>query len=144
MIVLYTSPGCASCRKAKKWLKENNIKFVEKNIFTTLLRENEIRYLLSRTENGIDDIVSTRSKVVKESDIDIEEMSISEIVSFIQNNPTALKRPIIINEKNMLVGYDEEEIEVFNTRQLRSRFTCECTDECPNYDEQCGKLQKYC
>ena len=37
MIILYTSPGCASCRKAKQWLKDNDMKFVEKNIFTTLL-----------------------------------------------------------------------------------------------------------
>ena len=66
MIILYTSPGCASCRKAKQWLKDNDLKFVEKNIFTTLLKEDEIKYLLSRTENGTEDIISTRSKVFQE------------------------------------------------------------------------------
>lgn len=45
MIILYTSPGCASCRKAKQWLKDNEMTFVEKNIFTTLLKEEEIKYL---------------------------------------------------------------------------------------------------
>ena len=34
MVILYTSPGCASCRKAKQWLKDNQIEFIEKNIFT--------------------------------------------------------------------------------------------------------------
>ena len=62
MIILYTSPGCASCRKAKQWLKENDMYFVEKNIFTTLLKEDEIKYLLQRSENGTEDIISTRSK----------------------------------------------------------------------------------
>ena len=61
MIILYTSPGCASCRKAKQWLKDNEMTFVEKNIFTTLLKEEEIKYLLQRTENGTEDIISTRS-----------------------------------------------------------------------------------
>ena len=60
MIILFTSPGCASCRKAKQWLKDNGLKFVEKNIFTTLLKDDEIKYLLSRTENGTEDIISTR------------------------------------------------------------------------------------
>ena len=46
MVLLYTSPGCASCRKAKQWLKDNNIEFVEKNIFTTLLNKEEIKYIL--------------------------------------------------------------------------------------------------
>ena len=37
MVILYTSPGCASCRKAKQWLKDNQIEFVDfrivRNIF---------------------------------------------------------------------------------------------------------------
>ena len=61
MLLLYTSSGCASCRKAKQWLKDNHIQFIEKNIFTTLMREDEIKYLLSRCENGTQDIISTRS-----------------------------------------------------------------------------------
>ena len=39
MIRIYTAPSCASCRKVKAWLKEHQIPYVEKNIFSTLLRE---------------------------------------------------------------------------------------------------------
>ena len=46
MIVLYTSPGCASCRKVKQWLKDRNLPYVEKNIFKTLLNDSEIKHLL--------------------------------------------------------------------------------------------------
>ena len=60
MIVIYTSPGCASCRKVKAWLKERDIKFIEKNIFNVLLNRKEIKYLLSRSDNGTDDIISKR------------------------------------------------------------------------------------
>ena len=107
MIVVYTSPGCASCRKVKQWLKDRNLKFIEKNIFSTLLNENEIRHLLMRSENGTEDIISKRSKIIQERQIDVEEMSIKDLVRFVQQNPSVLKRPIIINERNFLVGYVE-------------------------------------
>lgn len=120
MIVVYTSPGCASCRKVKKWLKEHNLKFLEKNIFNIQLNESEIKHLLMRSENGTEDIVSRRSKVIQESKIDIEDMSMNELVSFIQKNPSVLKRPIVLNEKSFLVGYDEEEIGAFIPSSQRS------------------------
>ena len=76
MVVIYTSPGCASCRKVRNWMKEHNIKYIEKNIFNVLLNESEIRYLLKRTENGTDDIISKRSKIIRDNNIDIDSMSI--------------------------------------------------------------------
>ena len=45
MIRIYTAPSCASCRKVKAWLKEHDIPYVEKNIFSTILREDELREL---------------------------------------------------------------------------------------------------
>lgn len=42
MVIIYTSPGCASCRKAKQWLKDNHISFIEKNIFSNLLKEGKL------------------------------------------------------------------------------------------------------
>ena len=137
MIVVYTSPGCASCRKVKSFLKDNDLEYIEKNIFTTLLNKNEIKYLLSRTENGTDDIISKRSKIIQESNVDIESMSINELCDFIVQNPSVLKRPIIIDNKNMQIGYDEEEIELFN--KLQSIAKCECC--CPHY-ENCGEIRK--
>ena len=80
MIVVYTSPGCASCRKVKQWLKDRNLKFVEKNIFSTILNENEIKHLLMRSENGTEDIISKRSKIVQEQNIDFDEMSLNDLV----------------------------------------------------------------
>lgn len=133
MIVVYTSPGCASCRKVKQWLKDRELKYVEKNIFSTLLNENEIKHLLMRSENGTEDIISKRSKIIQESKIDVEEMSVKELVRFIQLNPSVLKRPIIVNEKSFLVGYDEEEIGAFVPSELRRIAQQACNKDCPNY-----------
>lgn len=113
MIVVYTSPGCASCRKVKNWLKDHELRFIEKNIFHTTLNESEIKHLLMRSENGTEDIISKRSKIIQENNIDVEEMTMTELVEFIQDNPSVLKRPIVLNEKTFLVGYDEEEIGAF-------------------------------
>ena len=141
MIILYTSPGCASCRKAKQWLKDNEMKFVEKNIFTTLLKEEEIKYLLQRTENGTEDIISTRSKVFQELNCDLDDLSVKELVDLIQKNPSILKRPIMINEKSMVVGYDDDEITAFVPPALRAIVDKACNPTCANYPI-CGKVRE--
>ncbi|MEG0470070.1 transcriptional regulator Spx [Amedibacillus sp. YH-ame10] len=141
MIILYTSPGCASCRKAKQWLKDNDMKFVEKNIFTTLLKEEEIKYLLQRSENGTEDIISTRSKVFQELNKDLDDLSVKELVDLIQKNPSILKRPIMINEKSFVVGYDDDEITAFIPPSLRIMAEKACNPSCANYPI-CGKVRE--
>ena len=140
MLVVYTSPGCASCRKAKQWLKDHCVPFVEKNIFSTILNEGEIRFLLERSENGTDDIISKRSKIIRDSNLDIESMSVNELVRFIQNNPSVLKRPIIMDERRFQVGYEEEEMGVFEPATLRTLSDQWC-QECPEY-RTCGKIHE--
>ncbi len=119
MIVIYTSEGCSSCRKAKQYMRDNHLEFIEKNINKACLNEDEVRYLLKRTENGSDDLISTRSRIIKENDIDIEDMSTSDLVKFIKENPTVLKRPIIIDGYEMQTGYDEEQISIFKRNDLK-------------------------
>ena len=140
MIVVYTSPGCASCRKVKAWLKERDLPFIEKNIFKTLLNDNEIKHLLMRTENGTDDIISKRSKVIQENRIDIDSMTTDEVIAFIKQNPSVLKRPIIVSETGFQVGYDEDEISVFIPSQLRQIAENACPRECPSY-KTCAKVR---
>lgn len=141
MIILYTSPGCASCRKAKQWLKDNDMKFVEKNIFTTLLKEDEIKYLLQRSENGTEDIISRRSKVFQELNMDLDDLSVKELVELIQKNPSILKRPIMINEKSFVVGYDDDEITAFVPASLRILADKACNPSCTNYPI-CGNVRE--
>lgn len=141
MIVVYTSPGCASCRKVKQWLKDRGLEFIEKNIFKTLLNDNEIKHLLIRSENGSDDIVSKRSKIIQSENIEIDDMTTDELISFIKKNPSVLKRPIILNEDNFQVGFDEDEISIFVPRELRRIADFNCNKECPSYST-CGKVRE--
>ena len=63
MITLFLSPSCTSCRKAKAWLEKHKVPFEEHNIMTSPLTRKELQHILSLTENGTDDIISTRSKI---------------------------------------------------------------------------------
>ena len=137
MVIIYTSPGCASCRKAKQWLKDNQIEFKEKNIFTTLLDENEIKYILSRCENGTEDIISVRSKAFQSLKKGIDDYSMKELVTLIQKNPSILKRPIMLSKKSLVVGYDDDEITTMMPAELRPVIEESCNPSCPNY-EICG------
>lgn len=141
MIILYSSPGCASCRKAKQWLKDNTLEFVEKNIFSTILNKDEIKYLLNRSENGTEDLISTRSKAFQQLGKGLDELTINDLIKFIQQNPSVLKRPIIINAKSMVVGYDDDEITSFVPSEVRRIAECSCNQSCPNYTI-CGGLRK--
>lgn len=141
MLILYTSSGCASCRKAKQWLKDNHIEFIEKNVFTTLMREDEIKFLLSRCENGTSDIISVRSKSYRLLNKDIEDMSMNELIRLIQNNPSILKRPIILSKNSVVVGFDEEEITSLTPTHIRLKVEDHCPTSCANL-ELCANVRK--
>ncbi|GAA4057684.1 MAG TPA: transcriptional regulator Spx [Bacilli bacterium] len=120
MVTLYTSPSCTSCRKAKAWLEEHNIPYQERNIFSDALTIDEIKEILRMTEDGTDEIISTRSKAFQKLEVDIEQMSLKDLIDTIQENPGILRRPIILDEKRLQVGYNEDEIRRFLPRKVRN------------------------
>lgn len=120
MVTLYTSPSCTSCRKAKAWLEEHNIPYQERNIFSDALTIDEIKEILRMTEDGTDEIISTRSKAFQKLEVDIEQMSLKDLIDTIQDNPGILRRPIILDEKRLQVGYNEDEIRRFLPRKVRN------------------------
>lgn len=132
MIKIYTSPSCSSCRKVKQWFDEQNIPYEAHNIFGESLSRAELIEIISKAENGTDDIISSRSKIVMENDIDFDSMTISELISFIQKNPSILKRPIIVDDHRVQVGYNEDEISTFLPR-ARRMAELYCNPECANY-----------
>ena len=55
--------------------------------------------ILAFTENGTEDIISTRSKVFQKLDADVDELSVSKLDYLISKNPGLLRRPIILDNK---------------------------------------------
>lgn len=136
MIQIYTTPSCSSCRKAKKWFEEHRIEYREKNIFNIKLTRDDIFLMLKNTENGFDDIISTRSKVFQERNLDIDDMTMTELTNFIIKNPSVLRRPIIVENAKMQVGYNEDEIRTFIPKRLREIIMCTTCDQGKDCDYQ--------
>ncbi|API88866.1 transcriptional regulator Spx [Marinilactibacillus sp. 15R] len=119
MIKLYVSPSCTSCRKAKAWLEEQNLEFEEKNIFHEPLSQDEIKNILSLTEEGTEEIISYRSQAYQSLDVDIEDLSMNELLALFKNQPSLIRRPIIMDDRRLQIGYNEEEIRCFLPREVR-------------------------
>lgn len=128
MITVYTTNSCSSCKKAIKWLNDHQIKFTEKNLFTEPITRQDIKIMLENTENGFEDIISTRSKAFQNLNVSIDDMTYNELVDFIINNPSVLRRPIIVDDRKMQIGYNDDEIRAFIPAELRKILPCECDD----------------
>ena len=98
MIYLYETGGCLSCRKAKAWLEDNHPQYRSNNIQNKRIKFNELKLLFSLS-NDIYDVVSRRSTPVASfkhtHGCDLEDLSFNQLTEFLQQNPTAMKRPLL-------------------------------------------------
>ncbi|MGE6537758.1 transcriptional regulator SpxA [Bacillus luti] len=125
MVILYTTASCSSCRKAKAWLEEHQIDYTEKNIVSNSLTVDELKSILRLTEEGATEIISTRSKTFQELNINIEALSLNEFYKLIIEYPQMLRRPIMLDEKRLQIGFNEEEIRKFLPRSVRTVLNIE-------------------
>ncbi|PEO54696.1 transcriptional regulator SpxA [Bacillus wiedmannii] len=125
MVVLYTTASCSSCRKAKAWLEENQIDYTEKNIVSNSMTVDELKSILRLTEEGATEIISTRSKTFQDLNINIDELSLNEFYKLIIEHPLMLRRPIMLDEKRLQIGFNDEEIRKFLPRSVRTFLNIE-------------------
>lgn len=116
---IMTGPSCLSTKKAKQWFDKNKIPFVERNIVKEPIKQSELLEILRMTENGTDEILSTRSKVYKDLKVNLDELPLTELLELFQENPGLLKTPIIMDEKRLQIGYHADEIRQFIPRKAR-------------------------
>ncbi|EEU21754.1 transcriptional regulator Spx [Lactobacillus mulieris] len=119
MINLYVSSSCTSCRKARAWLNKHDVPFKERNIFSEPLTKEEIVNILRLTENGTEEIISTRSRAFQELHVNLDDLSIDQLLDLVEKNPSLLRRPIIMDDRRLQVGYNDDEIRRFLPRKVR-------------------------
>lgn len=119
-VTIYTQTSCTSSKKALQWLEENEIPYLEKRITSDPLTLAEFKQVLSMTEDGTDEIISTNSKDYKNLNCDINQLSIQELYSIIKDHPKMLRSPILIDDKRLQVGYNEMDIRRFIPRKVRA------------------------
>ena len=119
MITIYNSPSCTSCRKAKAWLEENNLEFHEKNIYHEPLTKEEIKAILMLTDEGTEEIISYRSESYQKLELEIESLTMNELLDLFIEEPSLIRRPIIMDDRRLQIGYNEDEIRMFLPRAVR-------------------------
>ncbi|WP_285022945.1 Spx/MgsR family RNA polymerase-binding regulatory protein [Lactococcus garvieae] len=119
MIKVYTVMACSSCKKAKEWLANHGLEFEEINLITDKIDPEDFLKIFSLTENGTEEIISTRSRAYKRLSLDFERLSLYELVKIIEENRTLLRRPLILDDKRLQVGYNEDDIRKFLPRSVR-------------------------
>ncbi|MBU8904540.1 Spx/MgsR family RNA polymerase-binding regulatory protein [Lactococcus cremoris] len=119
MIKIYTVASCSSCKKAKEWLEKHQLAYQEINLVTNHIGREDLLEILSLTEGGTVDIISKRSQAYERLNIDFESIKLNDLVELIEMNPTILRRPLIIDNKRLQVGYNDDEIRKFLPRKMR-------------------------
>ena len=119
MILIFTVPSCSSCKKAKEWLDAHHLDYKEVNLLTDDIDKDELLKILSLTDEGTEEIISKRSKAYARLDMNFDNVSVNSLIDIIEENRTLLRRPLIVDDKRLQVGYNEDDIRKFLPRNFR-------------------------
>jgi len=103
----------STCKKVKDWLTENNIDFVERPIKEENPNEDELKEWFERSGYLLKSFFNTSGKIYK--DLNLKEklahMSDEEQIKLLSTDGMLVKRPILVGEDVVLVGFKENEWE---------------------------------
>lgn len=104
-------PKCSTCQKAKKWLEEQNINYTERNIAENNPSYEELKEWHARSGLPLKRFFNTSGLLYKEMKLKdkLPTMSEDEQLKLLATNGMLVKRPILIDEDTVLVGFKEAE-----------------------------------
>lgn len=104
-------PKCSTCRKAAKWLEENNIDIKSRDITTENPNKEELKAWLKLSGLPINRFFNTSGKIYKENNLKEKVASAEEdeLLDILASNGMVVKRPILVGKDFVLVGFKEEE-----------------------------------
>ena len=103
-------PKCSTCQKAKKWLEQNNIEFINRNIITETPTVEELTEWIQRSGQDIKKWFNTSGLKYKELKLKdkLPNMTEKEKISLLASNGMLIKRPLLISDKGIFIGFKEE------------------------------------
>jgi len=108
-IIFYSYSKCSTCRRAAKWLESKNFEFE----LVDIVKEPPIvDYLNLALEQYADDkksIFNTRGKAFKSINLDIYSLLREEIIQLLLSDGKLVKRPFLVYEKKVILGFNEIE-----------------------------------
>lgn len=119
-ITVYGSHSCNSSKKAIKWFNDHNIQIDTHFINRQPITREELIKFISMSED-VYDIISPRSKLYKElsKKYNMNELSLNQLISLAIKHPSIVRKPIIFDGKQLLVGFNEDSIRAFIPRCKR-------------------------
>ena len=104
-------PKCSTCRKAKKYLEENGVEFIDRHIVETNPTAEELKEWIAKSGLPVKKFFNTSGKLYKEMGLKdkLASMSDEEQIELLASTGMIVKRPLIIEEGRVLVGFKEAE-----------------------------------
>lgn len=106
-------PRCTTCKKAKKWLVEHNVEFTDRDIKLDNPTAEELKTWYTRSNLPLKKFFNTSGNLYKEMGLKdkLATMTEEEQIDLLATDGMLVKRPLIITEDFVLVGFKEQEWE---------------------------------
>lgn len=104
-------PKCSTCQKAKKWLDEHNIKYTERHIVEDNPTYVELKEWHEKSALPLKKFFNTSGLLYKEMKLKdkLPDMSEKEQLKLLATNGMLVKRPLVVSDDAVLVGFKEKE-----------------------------------
>lgn len=102
-------PKCSTCKKAKKWLDDHDIKYVDRHIIEDNPKKEELRIWVKQSGYPVKRFFNTSGILYREMGLGdkLKEMSEEEQLEVLETNGMLVKRPIFIRDDRVFVGFRE-------------------------------------
>ena len=106
-------PRCSTCQKAKKWLDEQGKKYVERHIVEDNPTYDELKSWYEISGLPLKKFFNTSGLMYKELQLKdkLPTMSEEEMLKLLATNGMLVKRPLLIKDEKVLVGFKEAQWE---------------------------------
>jgi len=104
-------PKCGTCQKAEKWMKSNGIEYAYRPIKEENPSIDELRLWIGKSGLPISKFFNTSGLLYKEQNMKdmVKVLSEDELLDILASNGMMVKRPILLANDKVLVGFKEEE-----------------------------------
>lgn len=111
MSKIYQYPSCSTCRKAVKYLNENEVKYTSYHMVEETPNFDELKELFEKSGLPIKKFFNTSGLKYKELGLKdkISTMTEEEALKLLASDGMLIKRPIFVENNEVLVGFKEDE-----------------------------------